>query len=102
MATLLVIYGTPSDPARFDAYYRETHMPLVAGIPNVQSASLSRGSPLVPAGSPVHLVAMLKFADLATLQAALASPGGSAAAADIANFADGRVQIIAFDDQRVG
>jgi uncharacterized protein (TIGR02118 family) len=101
MAVLLVVYGVPSNPARFDAYYRDIHVPLVEKIPHLKGVTLSKDSPLALAGDPVHLVAMLKFDDLATLQAALASPDGSAAAADTANFADGGIRIIAFDEKRL-
>jgi aconitate hydratase len=33
---LTVLYGNPEDPAAFDDYYQETHVPLAERIPNVQ------------------------------------------------------------------
>lgn len=102
MAKLLVLYNKPSDPARFDEYYRGTHTPLAKKIPGLQQFELSRGQIATPEGeSNYHQIATLSFASPDALQAALASPEGQSAAADIANFADGGAEILIFDDQVV-
>lgn len=102
MASVLVIYGVPKDPAHFDDYYHRVHVPLAARIPNLKGVTLSKGPVAALAGEPAHLVARLDFADMATLQAAMGSPEGQATAADVPNFASGGVHIVAFEDQAVG
>ena len=75
MATLLVLYKTPKDPAAFDRYYAETHIALAKKIPGVKSYRISKGGVGTPAGpSGVHLVATLTFDSMAALQAAFGSP----------------------------
>ena len=102
MATLLVLYKTPKDPAAFDRYYAEIHIPLAKKIPGLRSYRVSKGAVGTPAGaSDVHLVATLTFDNLAALQAGLGAPEGAAAAGDLANFASGGADLLMFDDSAV-
>ncbi|GAA3584976.1 EthD family reductase [Amycolatopsis ultiminotia] len=89
MYILTVAYGRPSDPARFDQYYTDTHRPLVARIPGVQRFEVLKCGSLDDRAAPYYAMAHLGFSSLGELQAALESPQGQAAAADLANFADG-------------
>ena len=99
MATLLVLYKTPTDAAAFDRYYAETHIPLAKKIPGLRSYRVSKGMVATPAGaSNVHLVATLTFDSMAAIQAGLGSPEGAAAAGDLPNFASGGVDLYMFDD----
>lgn len=99
MAKLLVLYKTPVDPAAFDAYYAETHIPIAKKIPGLTKYTVSRGPVMTPAGpAPVHLVAELDFVDVA---AAFASPEGQAAGADVANFATGGADMLIYDSHEV-
>jgi uncharacterized protein (TIGR02118 family) len=87
---LLVLYGQPTDPSAFDSYYTSTHVPLARKIPGLQAYTISRGELGSPAGKPeTYLVAHLDFASLEDFQKAVASPEGSAATADVPNFASG-------------
>ena len=57
-----------------------------------------------PVGLPVdaggvHLVAILKFDSADAIRAALGTPEGKAVAADLANFADGGVDLMIFDSK---
>ena len=102
MATLLVLYKTPANPAAFDKYYAETHIPLAKKIPGLRSYRVSKGTVATPAGaSHIHLVATLTFDSLAAIQAGLGSPEGAAAAGDLANFAGAGVDLYMFDDAAV-
>jgi len=102
MARLVVLYDTPADPAAFDRYYFETHIPIAKTIPGLLGYDVSRGPVVAPGGaSGVHLVAILHFADLAAVQAAFASPEGQATAADLANFAAAGVKMMFFDHAEV-
>ena len=98
MARLIAVYKTPKDKAAFDRYYHGTHIPLAKKIPGLKGYDINKGSVVVLGGdSSVYLVACLTFASLADIDAALASPAGQAAAADLANFADGGVDLMMFD-----
>jgi uncharacterized protein (TIGR02118 family) len=100
LATLLVLYKTPTDAAAFDKYYAETHIPLAKKIPGLRSYRVGKGAVGSPAGaSGVHLVATLVFDSPADLQAGLGSPEGAAAAGDLPNFATGGADLLIFDDQ---
>ena len=99
MATLLVLYKTPKDPAAFDRHYKEIHIPLAKKIPGLRSYRVSKGVVGTPAGaSDIHLVATLTFDSLAALQSGLGSPEGAAAAGDVPNFASGGADLFMFDD----
>ena len=90
MVRLVVRYGAPEDPAAFDEHYTSTHAPLAKKIPNLRR--FEAGKVLgTPDGSPAHFyfIAELWFDDAEVLQAAMASPEGQAAAADVATCASG-------------
>jgi uncharacterized protein (TIGR02118 family) len=101
MAQLLVLYNTPAEPAAFDRYYHETHIPIAKKIPGLRSYRISTGPVQALAGNAPHLVAILDFDSMADLSAALASPGGQAAAADVPNFASGGVTLLIYDSKSV-
>jgi uncharacterized protein (TIGR02118 family) len=102
MASLVVMYKTPKDATAFDTYYFEKHIPLAKTIPGLRKYEVNQGPVVTPNGaSGIHLVATLRFDDLAAIQAAFASPQGQAAGADVANFATGGVDMIMFDDREV-
>ena len=48
MASLVVLYKTPKDPAAFDKHYSEKHIPLAKKIPGLRRYEISRG----PVGGP--------------------------------------------------
>ena|SRR5947209_8136100 len=97
MAHVLVLYNTPADPAAFDRYYKETHIPLANNIPGLRSYSVSSGPVQALAGTAPYLVVILGFDSMADLRTALASPEGQAAAADLKNFATGGATLLAYD-----
>jgi uncharacterized protein (TIGR02118 family) len=102
MAELVVMYKTPKDTAAFDKHYFETHIPLAKKIPGLRKYSISQGPVATPAGpSPFHLIAILTFDNLASIQAGFASAEGKAAAADVPTFATGGVDMILFDTKEV-
>jgi uncharacterized protein (TIGR02118 family) len=101
MAKILVLYHPPADPAAFDKYYHETHIPLATRMPGVRSCVISAAPPRVLAGHPAYLVAELTFDSMADLDAALASPEGQTTAADLANFAQAGVTMLLMDTTSV-
>ena len=98
MAKLLVLYNQPADPAAFDRHYAETHIPIARKIRGVRSYTINTAPPTVVMGtvSP-HLIAEIEFDTMADLQAAVASPEGQAAAADLANFAQAGVTLLVYE-----
>ena len=99
MAKLLVMYGHPTDPAAFEAYYDSKHTPLARKVPGLRRLETSRGGINTPRGpSSYHRIAILHFDSLAALQAGIASPEGQATAADLKNFATGTVDMLIFDN----
>ncbi|UZE49045.1 EthD family reductase [Rhodopseudomonas sp. P2A-2r] len=102
MAQVLVLYKTPTDPAAFDKYYAQTHIPLAKKIPGLKKYEISQGAVATPAGpSGIHLVATLTFDSMAAIQAGLGSAEGQAAAGDLPNFASGGVDLLMFDTKEV-
>ena len=104
MARLLEMYRTPKDAAAFDKYFFETHVPLEQKLPGLRKFEVSQGVIGSPAGySGVHRIATLHFDSMAGIQAALASPQGKAAIADLENFAagEGAVQMLIFEPRQV-
>ena len=101
MPQILVLYHPPANPAAFDKYYHETHIPIANKIPGLRSYQISASPPRVLAGNPVHLVAILTFDSMAGIDAALASPEGQTTAADLANFASGGATILIFETSPV-
>jgi len=102
MARIVVMYRTPKDPAAFDRYYFQSHIPIAKKIPGLRKYEVSRGPIGTPAGpSGLHLVATLYFDDMKAVQNAFASPEGQATAADVATFATGGVEMYFFDQGEV-
>jgi uncharacterized protein (TIGR02118 family) len=102
MAEVLVLYKTPNDPAAFDRYYAETHIPLAKKLPGLRKYQVSLGPVASAAGSSgIHLIATLTFDSVAAVQAAFASPEGQATAADVPKFATGGADILFYDTRVV-
>jgi uncharacterized protein (TIGR02118 family) len=96
---LVVSYGMPEDPAAFDAYYRETHVPLALKQPGLVQVTFGHGKAMDPSQPAPYLVAELDFDSEAAMGEALTSPEGRAAGADLANFATGGVSFVHFEVQ---
>ncbi len=89
MHVLTVCYGYSADPAAFDAYYASTHRPLAEKVPGLAGFTARHCESLDGSAPAYFLLAELAFGSRELMDAALASPEGQAAAADVANFADG-------------
>jgi uncharacterized protein (TIGR02118 family) len=102
MAKLVALYKKPQDTAAFDRHYSSIHLPLARKIPNMLSYEISTGAVVSATGdSPYHLVAILEFESLESIQHALGTPEGQAAAADLGNFAQAGVELLMFDTKEV-
>jgi uncharacterized protein (TIGR02118 family) len=102
MAELVVLYKTPKDKAAFVKHYFETHVPIAKKIPGLRKYAVSQGPVATPAGpSPYHVVAILTFDDVASIQSAFASAEGKAAAKDVQILATGGADMLMFDTREV-
>ncbi len=85
---LVVLYTQPDDKAGFDEHYLGEHGPLVDKIPGLESWE---GAAFVAAADggeqTYHRMAELRFTDMDSLQAALATDEGKATAADYQQIA---------------
>ena len=102
MSRILVLYNQPADPAAFDKHYFERHVPIAKAIPGLRSYIVNSGSVIhTGAGQAPYLIAELEFDSMSDVQKAFASAEGIATAADLGNFAQAGVTILAFDTRSV-
>lgn len=85
-ARFLVLWATPRDVEAFERHYSEVHVPLARALPGLRRYTLGRDARPVRGGEPPYLVGELEWDDLASLQAAFASPEGQATSADMATL----------------
>jgi uncharacterized protein (TIGR02118 family) len=95
MIKLTALYGHTPDPSAFEAYYTNTHMPIASSIQGVEKLETTKFMP-GPDGTQPAYYRMVEFwfASPEAMGAAMGSPEGQAAAADIANFATGGVTLL--------
>ena len=102
MAKLFAIYQQPRDPAAFDDHYFNKHVPMAKKIPGLKSYEVTRGDVMGLTGKHnVYLVAILDFASMEAVAAAVASPEGQATAADLPHFAGAGVDVMICETQLV-
>ncbi|MBT9494198.1 MAG: EthD family reductase [Paucibacter sp.] len=95
MAKLFAVYQQPNDPAAFDNYYFNKHVPLAKTLPGLRSYEVTRGDVMGMGGKHgVYLIAALEFDSMESISAAMASPQGQATAGDLANFAAAGVEVM--------
>ena len=99
---LVVSFGTPEDPAAFDAYYRDTHAPLALKQPGLIRLTFGHAVAMDPAQTVPYLIAELDFDSEQAMGESLASPEGRAAGKDLRNFATGGVTFAHFDVHTAG
>jgi len=102
MIRLMVMYGHPRDPAAFDRYYREVHLPIAKKIKGFTRWTVGKVTG-TPDGKPAPYY---YFADLfaesrAAMEKILASPEGQAAVQDVPNFATGGVTFVYSDVEQL-
>ncbi|MEE4021928.1 EthD family reductase [Gordonia sp. PKS22-38] len=96
-----VCYGQPNDPAAFDEYYEQVHVPLASKVPGLTEYTWGKVSTLDGSEPPYYAVANLYFADQDALIAAAGSEEMAAAGADVANFATGGVTMFTQEESSV-
>lgn len=101
MYRLTVLYGHPEDPAAFDRYYRETHLPIARKMQGLKGWTIGKCESATPGEPPPYYLIVGLYADSrADMDAILASPEGQAAIADVPRFATGGFTFM-FDEEEV-
>jgi uncharacterized protein (TIGR02118 family) len=100
MYRVTVLYGHPQDPAEFERYYRQTHLPLAARIREIKGLTIGKLEAVVPGQrAEYYRVASLYFESREAYQGWRASPAGQAMRADLNNFATGGVTVVADEEE---
>src|SRR5438552_1873144 len=91
MVKLTVLYDQPEDPAAFEKYYNETHIPEHGQkIPNVIKLEANKA---VGENPPFYRSADLYFENMASFQAALGHPIGQAAVAGSSGISGANIRL---------
>ncbi|MET4147505.1 EthD family reductase [Arthrobacter sp. UYCo732] len=94
MPVLTVLYGPPTDGEAFSRHYEEVHVPLAKALPGAIDLHYTLAVDNVTGDIPVFAAFHASFTTREALDAALASPEGQTAQADVPNFATGGVTIL--------
>jgi uncharacterized protein (TIGR02118 family) len=87
-AHLVVLYNAPKDPAAFEKYYADTHLPLLAKHAKEIGFTNDVFVKFAP-NSAYYRKAELTFASMDALKKGTSTPGFKAVADDIPVFASG-------------
>jgi len=92
-AFVTVIYNAPKNPAAFEKYYWESHVPLVgqhqAEVGFTEAELTKFDAAADGKAAPYYRQAVLWFNSMADLEKGIATPGFKAIGDDLANFATG-------------
>lgn len=101
MYRVSVLYGAPADPAEFDRYYADVHIPIAKKMQGLVRWTLTKPDRQQGDLENVYLIADLYAETREQLDATLASPEGQAAAADVAKFATGGATFVYGEEREV-
>jgi uncharacterized protein (TIGR02118 family) len=92
---ITVLYGAPKDPAEFEKYYSEKHMPLVYAFKELKRVEISMGLP-GPDGKPpaFYRIAELWFDSSEHMQKVTSMPEFKKIVEDVPNFASGGATVM--------
>ena len=102
MPKLIVLYPPPTDLATFERRYEAEHAPMVhQKIPGLKKFVAARVLGTPAGAAPYQRVAELYFDSMASLQAAMDSPGGQTTVAHAREISTGGppIVLIAEDDE---
>jgi uncharacterized protein (TIGR02118 family) len=92
---LTVLYGHPTDPAEFDRYYHEVHVPLARAMKGLKGWTIGKCQSITPGEQPpYYLIVGLYAESRGAMESILATPEGQATVADVQNFATGGATFI--------
>lgn len=101
MCRLTVLYGHPTDPAEFDRYYHQVHIPIARKMKGLKGWTIGKcESAKAGEPPPYYMIVGLYAATREDLEAIINSPEGQATIADVPRFATGGCTFM-FDDETV-
>ena len=101
MIRLTVLYGHPEDPAAFDQYYHETHIPLARQMKGLKGWTIGKCQSATPGEKPAYYMIVGLYAESREqMEAILETPEGQATVADVPKFATGGVTFL-YDEEEV-
>lgn len=100
MYSVTVLYPQPADPAAFDTYHDEVHVPIAAKMSGLVGWTAHRIEARDGVTPEYRLIVQLSAPTKQALQEVLDSPEGLAANRDVPNFATGGV-VFLFGEQQV-
>jgi uncharacterized protein (TIGR02118 family) len=87
---LMVLYGQPPNPAEFEKYYLDVHMPLVAAMKGARRMEAAKCLPQADGSPPAfYRTFEMWFDSPEHMSAVFATPEGMKVRADVPNFAEG-------------
>ena len=102
MIRLTILYGQPEDPAAFDDYYWNVHIPLASKMKGWSRWTVEPvRSTLGGAPSPYHMVVGLYATSREEMERILATPEAQAASADVPHFATGGATFLVTEEHEV-
>ena len=101
MCRLTVLYGHPTDPAEFDRYYHQVHIPIARKMKGLTGWTIGKcESAKAGEPPPYYMIVGLYGETRQSLEAVINSPEGQATIADVPSFATGGFTFM-FDDETV-
>jgi uncharacterized protein (TIGR02118 family) len=101
MVRLTVLYGHPDDPAAFDRYYREVHIPLARKMKGFKGWTIGKCESIEPGEKPPYYMIVGLYADSReAIEAILATPEGQETVNDVPKFATGGATFL-YDEEEV-
>jgi len=99
MHRLTVLYGHPENPAEFDRYYHEVHIPLAKKMKGLTGWTIGKCSSADADTEAAYYLIVSLYAESAdAMQAILNSPEGQDTVADVPKFATGGVTFLFTDE----
>ena len=100
MQRFLALYSRPEDATAFREHYTTVHAPLVEALPGIRNISYAFDVTALQGDTTYGCVFEAEFDDEGASQAALGSPEGDKAAAELANFSGAGVELLTYDVAR--
>jgi uncharacterized protein (TIGR02118 family) len=91
---ITVLYGAPKDPAAFEKYYAQSHMPLVYAEKGIQKIELALAVPGPGGPAPFYRITELWFESAEKMQEVTSTASWKKIVEDVPNFASGGATIL--------
>ena len=94
MYKLIAYFTRPDNVEEFDTHYNETHSPLMAKVPGLESMTVCRNVRSFSGDAPYYLIAEMQFANKEAFKSAMSSEENKAAGKDLMSFAGSLVTMV--------